>query len=182
MQTFVANFQVPTQIALCVVLVVLSGLFIFALEGYNAKLREFGIQSAIEIEMPWTPSRAEALISQLGGEGVRVARKQTYLDFGFLIVYPLTIALLCVLLGAKAGNAVSVAAPIIAVGVLFAGLFDAIENMAMLVMLSGRTGSPWPQLSSLFASIKFTLVLGGIAYVAIALISITARWIGAWLR
>jgi hypothetical protein len=49
--------------------------------------------------------------------------------------------------------------------------FDAVENIALLVLLFGRLASPWPQVAWVCAVLKFSLIILGIAYILYALIS-----------
>jgi hypothetical protein len=46
----------------------------------------------------------------------------------------------------------------------FAGLLDAVENIALLNVLDGPVEQPWPRLAQLCALAKFALILLGLLY------------------
>jgi hypothetical protein len=47
---------------------------------------------------------------------------------------------------------------IFARAIIVAGLLDAVENVAQLLMLAGHRTQPWPALASVCASLKFFLI------------------------
>jgi hypothetical protein len=51
-----------------------------------------------------------------------------------------------------------------------AALLDAVENAALLTMLVNGVTSPWPQISFASATIKFGLVILGLAFVLVGFI------------
>jgi hypothetical protein len=108
------------------------------------------------------------VIARLGKCEREVARKQVWLDFAFLVLYPLAISLACALLGDYLGGKAGLVGLMAAWAVLIAGPLDAVENLAILTMLGNGVSAPWPQLSTICAALKFTLALGGIGYVALA--------------
>ena len=91
------------------------------------------------------------------------------LDFLFIPVYTLTIGLWSVVSQevlnarkwpfAKAGT-------LVAYGVVAAGVFDIVENVALLWTLFTIVNPPWPQLAAWCAIIKFSLLFLGIVYAA----------------
>jgi hypothetical protein len=99
-----------------------------------------------------------------------VVRRQTLADFVFLVLYPLAISLSCTLVAGSLPDKASAIGMMIAWGVLLAGPLDAVENVSMLRQLAGHTASPWPQLSTVCAAVKFTLAAGGLGFAILGLV------------
>jgi hypothetical protein len=118
--------------------------------------------SIMQLEMMFNPTEATRLVTMLGPDGIAAARQQLFIDFGYLLIYGVLLWKACRLLGARAErrNAGWVAkfAPVFAwVGVI-AALCDAVEDVGLLLVISGHTGQPWPALASGYASAKFVLL------------------------
>lgn len=124
----------------------------------------------LDIEAPWTRQHAKEVRAALGENGIEVARQQILVDFVFLILYPLAISLACALIAQGLPGGVGAIGMMIAWCVLLAGPLDTIENMSMLRQLSGNTESAWPQISTVCASLKFTLIAGGLGFITLALL------------
>lgn len=155
------------QVPLCLALIVAALAFGYYLGKQGAPLGKLLPHGVLDIEMPWSTERAQEVNKALGEAGIAVAMKQTKLDFVFLVLYPLAISLTCALVAGSLSGKGSAIGMTVARAVLFAGLLDAVENVAMLQMLGGTTSSPWPQLSTTCALLKFTLVLGGLVFVLV---------------
>lgn len=124
----------------------------------------------LEVEAPWTSERAKRIKDSLeNGKCMQVARDQILGDFVFLIYYPLAISLSCALVSGKLDGQFGVIGMMIAWGVLLAGPLDAVENLCMLRYLADHTAPPWPQISTICAVIKFTLIAGGLSFSFIGL-------------
>lgn len=54
--------------------------------------------------------------------------------------------------------------------VLLAAPLDAIENAALLQMLDGQTQAPWPQLSTVCATLKFSLLIAAAGQTVLGLL------------
>jgi hypothetical protein len=155
------------------------GLFIVTL-GVGAlalpalgRMDERGV-SILDLELMGTSTQALLQVAQLGSEGVDAARTSIYLDFPFLVVYALFLSAAVAVLAARAadrgetslassGRKLVWAAPI-------AAGFDAIENVALLLVLGGQTEQPWPGLAFGFASAKFLVLAVVLAYVLVTVI------------
>lgn len=96
-----------------------------------------------------------------------MARWQTYVDFVFLVLYPLTIALGCSL----AARQFSAGSWLVTVGLYLAwaqfgaGLLDAIEDVALIRLLQGSQNPSLPLLARWCALPKFAIVGLGVVYV-----------------
>ena len=88
-------------------------------------------------------------------------------DYVFLFVYPAAVAVSCFIAGGflhRAGIVPFNYSLIIICLQLIAPVLDAVENYALLKVLSGPIVSPWPELARWCAIGKFSLVLLGIGY------------------
>jgi hypothetical protein len=88
-------------------------------------------------------------------------------DYVFLAFYSTTIGLACVwtarVLQGRQWPLAQVGIPL-AWGQWLAALLDAIENLALVVMLFDKVTSPWPQIAYWCAIVKFGLVFLGLVY------------------
>jgi hypothetical protein len=89
------------------------------------------------------------------------------IDYLYLVVYALAIGTACL----KVAAAWQAKRPGLARlghwlgwGQMVAALLDAVENLALVQLLLGSTAPIWPSLAWICAALKFTLVLGGLAY------------------
>ncbi len=131
---------------------------------------------ALALEAPWSTSRAEIVLRLLGSDGIAALRRQTSVDFAFLVAYPLMLSLGCALLASALDGKQAIIGMLIAWAVLLACPFDAIENVSMLYMMNGHTRAPWPQVATLSAAIKFTLAAGAALFLVIGTIERLAKW------
>ena len=126
----------------------------------------------VSFELAKTPEAASKIIKEWEENDLIIkVKKSIYLDFGFLFLYSLSIALGCLVISAftrnhfliQTGSVVSLIVP-------FAGLFDVIENMAMLKTLSGEVTMLPVAITFWFASIKFFIVVVSLVFVISCLI------------
>jgi hypothetical protein len=127
----------------------------------------------VEFEMMRTPVRASYLLAYLGEDWIAAARQQLYLDFGLLILYAVVLAAACTMLAARAGAGTWVGklGPAMARLAVVAAACDAIENVALLVVLAGGTEQPWPGLASVFATVKFAVLAVVLMYLVVGFLA-----------
>jgi hypothetical protein len=90
------------------------------------------------------------------------------MDFLYIPVYVTLIAFCCLLAATKAGwAAVRTMGKLAVTLVVAAGLFDIIENTALLMMLFSSVDPPWPQLARLCSLAKFTLIAVAVLYTTV---------------
>ncbi|WP_418646405.1 hypothetical protein [Tenacibaculum insulae] len=91
------------------------------------------------------------------------------LDFLFLMIYPLLIALLIHKLNKKLwkGHPFYNVGLILLFSQLFTAIFDAIENVSLIQLLLGSTNKLWSLIAYYFAFIKFTLIVIALLYLAV---------------
>ena len=132
----------------------------------------------VELEFAGSAERAAAVV---GDSSIDVIQSAIFWDFLFLALY--TPALFCAVVWARRGFTAKGARRIgigVAFGAFSAGLFDAIENLAMLAYLGtfgdldvGVSADQWMQIARFMAGAKFLLValaliyfLGGVVLLA----------------
>jgi hypothetical protein len=95
------------------------------------------------------------------------------LDFLYLCVYSTTIALGCLLAGeviySRHWPLAGLSKPL-AWGLWLAAAFDAIENVALVILLFGSIQAPWPQVAVACAVLKFGLLILGLVYLLYGLV------------
>lgn len=146
------------------------------LRAQGAPLMQWLEHGIVTLELPGTPERAMQLVDALGERGRAIAILQVQLDFIFLLLYPLAFSISTALLATHVGPTLGRVCSVMSRVIWLAAPLDAIENVSMLRMLAGHTDTPWPQVSTVCATLKFALVIAA----ALLLIVGLARW--GWLR
>jgi len=109
---------------------------------------------------------SQAIMNSWTGETLTWAGINMGLDFLFLTLYGITIALGCLLQANQASNPMVRKLGVwLAVGVLFASVLDIIENVSLVLLLTGSENAVLPQLARAVAIPKFALVFLALAYV-----------------
>ena len=120
-------------------------------------------QGILSYEFAWSGSRVEAILNSWSSQK-DVARRQLWLDFGFLIVYPLLLSLACAMLSESPHNSTATVGVFISWAVLASGPLDVVENFVLLWMLDKGASGGLARLAGCCAGIKFLLVFSGIGY------------------
>lgn len=133
----------------------------------------------LPFEFAGTVERVDEIIVGWGAEGVRAARLQTALDFGYLAIYSTALAATLAHVTAWAAHPlVRRAGAVLGWAAFLAAGFDVVENVALLFELSGSRGV-LPRLAWACAGIKFALVLSGLAFALVGLAAGLVRWVAA---
>jgi hypothetical protein len=133
----------------------------------------------IKFEIAKTPDKAAAILQEWQQTGkFYPAITSIYWDYFFILFYTIMIALGCLFLSSVTGNALlkqtgKFFAPII----FLAGVFDVVENNAMLASLQEGITLERVDLTYKMAISKFSVVLMSIFFMAICLVS----WIAGLL-
>ncbi|MFP3646552.1 hypothetical protein [Paraburkholderia sp. SIMBA_054] len=168
----------PAQQVIFIVLLVSTTALTVYLSCAQSRLQSVLKYGVVELETPTTEAHATTLVSSLKSQGlVEEARRQTLIDYVYLLLYPLALSLTCALLARGLDGKNHLIGTAISWGVLLACPFDACENWAMLKMLAGTTSAPWPMLATICASAKFTLTAGGIFFVIYGGIARLWQWL-----
>ncbi len=128
----------------------------------------------VSYELAWTPARARAILAAWEPQfnppmGFKLTKPyyaafSLGFDYLFMPSYAAAIALGVLLAGKRRGAVFSRAGTWLGWGALVAAGFDALENFALWRQLIDLPASPWPQVAAVCATIKFTLILLGLAY------------------
>ena len=130
--------------------------------------------SILDIELMRTSENAGQQVALLGSSGVDAAQMSIYLDFPFLVLYALALSAACAVLAARAAergaSSLAAAGRLMAWAAPVAAALDAVENVALLRVLDGQTGQPWPGIAYGFASVKFALLALVVVYLIAGLV------------
>lgn len=115
----------------------------------------------VSFELAHTAERSAAIMASWNDDARRAARVSLLVDYLFMIAYPATLALGCVMVAARVQPKrprLSSVVRALAAGALVAGALDAIENAALLVQLASVAGETAALVAWGCASVKFALV------------------------
>lgn len=127
----------------------------------------------VSFELAGTTTAAEEITASWDGSARVRAGFELGLDYLFMPLYSTAIGMACVWAAGMWGErakALGQMGVVLAWGQSAAALMDGIENAALLAMLLGPPASPWPELAAWCATIKFGVVLPGLAYTAAGVI------------
>lgn len=142
----------------------LSGIFsiitwLFMREVTKTNISEFNILS---LEFAWSTKQMNVILNTWGSEIIQAELNGVLIDFGFLIGYSVFLSSITLLMSRKFlpnrlqrfGFNLVLLPPL-------AALFDAIENVNLLLILMSPTNYPniSPFIASLFALLKFALII-----------------------
>lgn len=123
----------------------------------------------VDLEFAGTVRRADELLTPWDAGIRRRGIIRVRLDFIYLAAYVPAIALSCLwardVFRLRAMRVAVMGTPLAWLQMI-AGLADSVENVALLRMMQGPVTHPWPVLARWCASVKFSLVLAGLAYMA----------------
>lgn len=154
----------PYRGMLLVALLAATVVFSFKLKNQGKPLETTDVPHGIlSYEFAWNRSQAELILSSWSSLK-DVAKQQLYLDFGFLVVYPLLLSLACAMLADSPYNSSAVVGVFISWAVLFAAPLDALENLTLLRMLDVGASGGLARLAGWSAGIKFLLVFSSLGY------------------
>lgn len=126
--------------------------------------------SILEFEFAGSIGDAKQLMEEWGEEGRQAARRQTYLDFLFLLSYPVTLCLFILRVARQQPDGLRQFGITLGGMQFVAGALDAIENISLLKMLDGSMSSIYPLIAYYGAAGKFLIVIGGIVFLIIGTI------------
>ncbi len=121
----------------------------------------------LSYELAGTAAKARAMVDSWDHRQQVFVALSLGLDYLFLVCYPSSIALACVLLTRRFSGRLAFLAT---VGALLAwaqfvsGLLDGIENYALIRILLGAEGELWPRMALWCAVPKFGIVALGLLY------------------
>lgn len=141
-----------------------------ALDRIGRPLRTEAAPGAIvSFELARTPEAAAQMVASWEAVpgALAAARTTLWLDYLFLLAYPVWLSLVCSSVARHSPERTAAFGGVSAWTVLAAAPLDAVENAALLRVLSDPS-TPWPQLAWWCAVAKFALVILALGYIALA--------------
>jgi hypothetical protein len=127
-------------------------------------------QGILNLEFASTPVLAAAVLAEWKTEtcngitGINTATTNTKLDFVFIAFYVLFFYMTSLVLSKSMPGLAGAAGALLKWGIVLAGICDVAENMFMFSTLSGNITATGTFCTSLFAKIKFVIVLACFFY------------------
>lgn len=118
-------------------------------------------QRVNEVMMAWTFPGTNNI------DNISVAIQNTWFDFIFLFFYSLMLFYACRSISSAYNGILNKSGKLLAMGSLYAGLFDIAENAGMLFSLNGYTSDTIAFFTVCFSAIKWALVLTALSYIII---------------
>jgi hypothetical protein len=136
---------------------------------FEKRLEHTGGPGILAFEFAATKARASQILAEWGPRGRHTARLSLIVDYAYMISYGgfFTLAGLATrdLARARDWRRLAAAGTIVPFFATAAALFDATENVFLLLVLEGHGGEQAPLIATICSSIKFTLITIAIAYV-----------------
>ncbi len=130
----------------------------------------------VGFELAATRDRATLMLQAWRGLGVvELVRNSLRLDFGFLLVYPLSLGLACRIVSRRMAGVYDRVGAQLSYAVLACAPLDAVENLSLLRMLDLGASETLARLAAVSAVLKFALVLAAVVFVLGALVRAGAR-------
>lgn len=132
----------------------------------------------VSYELAGSVPRVEAILASWSHNAQLYASFSLGLDYLFMVAYSTTIGLACLwaadVFRDRRGPLTSLGVPLVW-GQWLAALLDAVENLALVILLFGLIASPWPELAKWCAIGKCGLIIAGIIYATLGLVVHLAR-------
>ena len=133
----------------------------------------------IPFELARSSGRAHEIVTEWGSAGRSAARASLIIDYAYLVCYGLFLFGACIAVRERWLRLGNPRIADLGLALAWAGLvaagFDALENVALLLVAGGHTGQPWPELAADFASVKFGLSTAATAYALVGWLVTAAR-------
>ncbi len=147
-------------------------IMIYVMASTGSSLKTAATPNGIlDLELAWNKSKTEHVISAWtatnadGSSNIKVAIKNTWLDFIFLFFYSLFLFYACKTISESFNGFTSGLGRFLAMGSLNAGLLDIVENAGMLTTLNGFSTNGISLLTAICSVIKWILALSALAYI-----------------
>jgi hypothetical protein len=160
-------------------LILLTLAFMAAFNGLDKPLKTSAAPNGIiSFELAGDVSTSQSILDSWDTHARGLAAFGLGLDYLFMVVYSTTIAMGCVWtmsipIGQK--PILHRIGRLLAWGQWLAVLFDGVENAALLKILFADAASPWPDVASTCAMMKFAIIVLGLAYIALGLIVLIGK-------
>jgi len=121
----------------------------------------------VSFELAGTLAAAQAMMASWDSSAHLHAAFSLGLDYLYMPLYAVTIALACLRAAAtslRSPQAAAALGVLLAWGLGLAALLDAVENIALWQVLQGSATAAWPVVARWCALIKFALVIAGLFF------------------
>ncbi len=161
-------------------LLFLTSILLAVFQALNSPLRTLSAPLGIlSLQFAATPERAFQILVEWQRSCIDCAPIQAYegylyaafglgLDYLFLVSYALTFSLGILLAAARRSGRWNRPAAVMGWLPFVAAFLDATENAALFRILLGAYSSPWPQLATACAEVKFSLLALGLGFALVA--------------
>lgn len=127
----------------------------------------------LDFEFAGSSSRATQIMTEWGVKGRSAAHLSLLLDYGYMVSYGLFFCLAGLAIRdtarTRGWRRLATFGTVVPFFALLAAVFDASENVALLLTLAGKGGSLAPPFAAVCSAIKFTLITIAIVYVVLGL-------------
>ncbi len=127
----------------------------------------------ISFEIACSPGAAEEIVKSWDDYARENTLLSLKLDFVYLVSYALTLGCGCAWTAggvrAQGFSRTALIGVLLATGQCIAGLLDAVEDIALIIIMHGTIATPWPQIACLCAVPKFLLIIAGVFYCLIGI-------------
>ena len=172
--TIFKEISLKSQNRLTFILGILTFLLLLSLNMIDSSLKTAEAPNGIvSFELAMDFSSSQKMISSWNSEARLYAALSLGIDYLFLFAYSLFMAMLTLRAAdffESRNNLLKKAGYILAPALLFAGLFDAIENYALIRILFGQGNEIYSLTAFCFAAVKFLIIIFGFIYLFTALI------------
>ncbi|UCG03269.1 MAG: hypothetical protein JSW11_04610 [Candidatus Heimdallarchaeota archaeon] len=155
-------------------LAAIASVIIFLLmRPVEAALKAASPYGVMELEFAWTMEQIEQIFGTWTEELITQELTVTYIDYGFLLAYSTFLAGITLLIVRKLlSGQIQLVGLYMTIVPFIAALFDAIENLNLILMLSSPSNFPTfsPFLASFFATLKFGLLILVLVFWIISLV------------
>jgi hypothetical protein len=124
----------------------------------------------ISFELAGTLAAAQAMIASWDRNAQLHAAFSLGLDYLYMPLYAVTIALACMrasVTSLQTPRAAAALGVVLAWGLGLAALLDALENVALWQVLQGSPAAAWPVMARWCALVKFAWVIAGLLYAGV---------------
>jgi hypothetical protein len=122
----------------------------------------------VSFELAGSPTQAQAILDSWDEQAKLYAAFGLGFDYLYMVAYSAAIGLVCLLAAVAIkdhGWPLAVLGAPLAWGMWLAALFDAVENLALtLILLTNAANSLWPAVARMCALFKFGLLFLGLVY------------------
>ena len=152
----------------------LTAVLAITLLAIDPSTKDEGNPSIVSFEFAWDQQGAADILDDWGNEGQDAARLSLRLDFLYLLAYGAFFALACAatrdLAGERGWNRMAGFGNAAMAAAIGGALFDALEDVFLLISLDRHGGDLAPLLGSVFACGKFALLAVAQVYILAGLV------------